>query len=205
MASKIRLILASASPRRRNLLKKAGYRFAVIVSGVSERGSSHQKPRALVKTLARRKAMAVAKRYPDDIILGADTIVFVHNRVVGKPKNPKHAERILRVLSGARQQVLTGVSVVWGGGRWSLTGCASSWVQFRVLSDEEIQRAAYKHLDKAGGYAVQSKGDRFVKRIVGDYDNVVGLPMKLVNILMRRACKAFAKNIGENVDFKLRV
>ncbi len=198
----MKLILASASPRRRYLMGKGGYRFAIHVSHVSERASPGLTPPTLVSALALKKARAVARKFPNDVVLGADTLVFINGHTVGKPKNPLHAKRMLRELSGRWQRVYTGVAVVWDGGRRKVKSSAVSYVKFRKLSEQEIDRASRKHLDKAGGYAVQEKGDGFVAEIRGDYDNVVGLPMKLVKRLLRRCGQTLSKRVGHHVHFQ---
>ena len=199
---KPRLILASASPRRRALMRAAGYRFRVVPSRVSERIPPGLSPVQLVRTLALKKARAVARRNPADLVLGADTLVFIDGRILGKPRGPQDAVRMLRTLSGAWQRVATGVAVVWDGGRRTSLGSATSWVRLRVLSEADIRRASRRHLDKAGAYAVQEKGDAFVERIRGDYDNVVGLPMRVVRTLLRNAGQALAKRLGDDLHFQ---
>jgi septum formation protein len=183
------VILASGSPRRKALMREHGYRFRTVVSGVNESVPRGTKPSAMVKLLAVRKAVAVAKKHPDEIVIGADTTVFINGRIIGKPRNPAHAARMLRTLSGAWQKVYTGVAVAWAGGRKTVSGAAVSGVKMRRLTDAEIARASRKHLDKAGGYAVQERKDAFVERIRGDYDNVVGLPMRLVKRLLTAAVR----------------
>ena len=182
-----RLILASQSPRRRALLRRHGYRFSVRPSHVSEKAPASLGPSSLVRTLASRKALAVARRYPSDIVIGSDTLVFLDRRVIGKPRDAAHARRMLASLSGRWQRVCTGVAVAWEGGRRKQASSATSWVLFRRLTFAEIEKAAGRHLDKAGAYAVQQKGGGFVRKIRGDYDNVVGFPMRLVTRLLRRA------------------
>lgn len=181
------LILASGSPRRKQILRENGIRFRVLPSGVGESVPRGTPPGAMVKMLAERKARFVARRNPEAVVLGADTTVYINDHIVGKPRNPAHARRMLRELSGAWQKVYTGVAIVWDGGNRRAVGFAVSRVRMRRLTEQEIQRASAKHLDKAGGYAVQEEEDAFVDRIVGDYDNVVGLPMRLVKKLLRRA------------------
>ena len=152
--------------------------------------------RPTVTSLAIKKAVATAKKFPNDIVLGADTLVFINGHAVGKPKNPVHAKRMLRELSGKWQRVYTGVAVVWDGGARTMKKAAVSYVKFWKLSDADIERASQKHLDKAGGYAVQQKGDGFVAEIRGDYDNVVGLPMRVVKLLLGRSgAHAFLKRV----------
>ena len=189
------LILASASPRRKDLMKKAGYRFRIVPSNVPERTQSGLTHSQRVEALALKKAKAVAKQFPGDVVLGADTLVFINGHAVGKPRNARHAIRMLAELSGEWQQVITGVAVVWDGGAKKIQGSAISRVKFKTLSKVEIEKTAHKHLDKAGAYAVQEKGDGFVNQIKGDYDNVVGLPMRLVKKLLDRLPQSLFKTI----------
>lgn len=197
----MKLILASASPRRRRLMRQAGYRFRIVPSHVSERASKTLRPARLVTLLAARKAIAIAKKFPHDVVLGADTLVFINGHPVGKPRDAAHAARILTELSGRWQRVYTGVALSWAGGRKSLNGTAVSYVKFRALTKDDIVKAAHKHLDKAGAYAVQERGDGFVTRIKGDYDNVVGLPMRTVKKLLRRFFQLLPKQVRGEIDF----
>jgi septum formation protein len=184
------LILASGSPRRRHLMKAAGYRFRIVVSHAKESVPRGMGPRALVKSLALKKAIAVARRHPDAVVIGADTTVYINGHVVNKPRDQAHAVRMLKELSGAWQKVYTGVVVVTAGGKLRKAAVAVSRVKMRHLTEKDIRRASRKHLDKAGGYAVQESKDPFVEKIVGDYDNVVGLPMRVLNRLLG----AFSEN-----------
>jgi len=181
------IILASQSPRRRALLKKAGIKFRSIPSGVKEKHNRGLTPARLVCRLALQKALWVAKKYPTHKVLGADTLVFIGSHVIGKPKNKRQAEKILSRLSGSWQRVYTGVAVVWDGGKKRRFRSALSYVKLKKLTNEDIKRACRKHMDKAGAYAVQEKQDPFVERIRGEYDNVVGLPVRLVRRLLRGA------------------
>jgi septum formation protein len=165
-------------------MKQAGYRFRIVVSDVRETVPRGISPKELVKTLALKKAVAVSKAHPAAVVLGADTVVYINNRIVGKPRDKKHAVKILRELSGAWQKVYTGVAVAWAGGKRHKKSVAVSSVKMRHLNDKDLAWASAKHLDKAGAYAVQEKRDPFVERIVGDYDNVVGLPMRVVKKLL---------------------
>lgn len=165
-------------------MREAGHRFRVVVSHVKETAPRGISPSGLVGMLAQKKALAVARQHPRAMVIGADTIVYINGQVVGKPRDKAHAARILNELSGAWQKVYTGVSVVWNGGKKQKRGVAVSRVKMRKLNEKDIAWASRKHLDKAGAYAVQEKRDPFVEKIVGDYDNVVGLPMRLVNRLL---------------------
>lgn len=180
----MKLILASASPRRKALLRKHGVRFQAQVSGVSENVRAAS-PRALVLKLALKKARSVAALWPDTVVLGADTVVALGRTILGKPKDEKDAHRILKRLSGSRHKVYTGVALVHGRTGRELTACEVSTIKMRRLSGDLIRRAARKHLDKAGAYAIQEKGDPFVEWVKGDYENVVGLPVRRVQKMLQ--------------------
>ena len=178
------LILASGSPRRRAILRAAGIRFQVSVSGVDE-NIGESRPRALVLKLARAKALAVAASHPGRLVLGADTTVVCAGEILNKPQSPRDALRMLELQSGRWQRVYTGVALARGRRVW--TGVGVSRVKARRLDPARLKRLAGKHMDKAGGYAVQDREDPLVERIVGDRDNVVGLPMRVVRRLLARA------------------
>lgn len=181
------LILASASPRRRAILRAAGVRFRVVTSGVDE-NIPEKRPRRMVVALARLKALAVAARHPGELVLGADTTVVCAGRVLGKPESLAESQRMLELQSGRWQRVYTGVALARGRRVWS--GVAVSRVKARRLEPEKLRRLAGKHMDKAGGYAVQDRADPLVERVVGDRDNVVGLPMRVVRRLLAKAASA---------------
>jgi septum formation protein len=182
------LILASASPRRRTILRAAGIYFRVDPSRVDE-SSPERNPRRLVLSLARRKALSVARRHPESTpVLGADTIVVCAGEILGKPKDLPDAVRMLTLQSGRLQRVYTGVALARG--RRVFADVAVTKVYSRRLSAENLRRLAGKHMDKAGAYAIQDRRDPLVARIVGDRDNVVGLPMRVVRRLLARARRA---------------
>jgi len=181
------LILASGSPRRRELMQEAGYSFRTVPSPVLEGFPEGMDPQKIVVALALRKAKSISRKNPKAVVVGADTLVWVDGRPLGKPKNFDHAKIMLKILSGRWQQVYTGVAVIWNGGAREKAGYSISHVKLKNLSEEEIKQAAKKHLDKAGAYAVQDKKDPFVEKIKGDYDNVVGLPMTLLDRLLKSA------------------
>ncbi|OVE78403.1 septum formation protein Maf, partial [bacterium F11] len=161
--------------------------FRVIPSNLGETFSRGLKPHQIVTYLAQKKAKDISRKFPRYLVLGADTIVFIDGKIIGKPRNKKHAIQILKKLSGAWQKVYTGVAFVWNGGRKVKAGYAVSRVKIRPLSSHDIKRAAVHHLDKAGAYAIQEKKDPFVEKIIGDYDNVVGLPIRVVKKLVKLA------------------
>jgi septum formation protein len=176
-------------------MRKAGYRFKIVVSDVHERQPRGLTEGRLVNHLALKKALWVARKHPEAVVLGADTLVFVDHKIIGKPRSSRHAEQILQTLSGRWQKVYTGVAVAWDGGKRRRVAAALSRVKFRKLSREEIKKASSKHMDKAGAYAVQKKSDNFVEEIRGDYDNVVGLPMRLVRKLLRLSGHTVSKAV----------
>ena len=181
------LILASASPRRRAILRAAGLSFRVDPSSVDE-NIPEKNPRRLVAKLARLKALEVSKRHPGLLTLGADTLVVCAGEILGKPKDLKDAVRMITLQSGRWQRVYTGVALVKG--RRVYAEVAVSKVRARKLDDTRLRSLAGKHMDKAGAYAVQDRKDPLVERIVGDRDNVVGLPMRVVRRLLKRARRA---------------
>lgn len=181
------LILASASPRRRELLAQAGFAFQVIAADVPELRKPGEDPIRFVTRLAREKAEAVMSREavpPDAIVLGADTIVVVDEEVLGKPQDAADAVRMLRLLSGRTHQVITGVCLAKG--RERQRAAEVTFVRFNTLSDEEIEAyvATGEPLDKAGAYAIQGRAGRWAPRIHGCYFNVVGLPLALVSSMI---------------------
>ena len=180
------LILASASPRRRELMGYTGLPFQVITADAEELKAGP--PEELVKENARRKALAVAKEHPETVVLGADTVVFQDGQVLGKPRDREDAIRMLRALSGAWHEVYTGVCVVDAQGRQDVRADVSR-VQFTPLDQETIDRYVEtgEPMDKAGAYAVQGRGGLYVRRIEGSYSNVIGLPMALVREMLRAA------------------
>lgn len=181
---KIPLILASASPRRRSLLKRARISFRVQPSHVSE-DSTVSNPRKRVEQLALRKAKAVATKVKRGWVLGADTLVILKNRILGKPINPHDAYRMLYRLSGTTHRVMTGVALVDAESGRSLVRSAISKVHMKKLELEALVRLSKKHLDKAGAYAIQEKRDPIARVVSGSYENVVGLPVDLVKKMLR--------------------
>ena len=181
------IILASASPRRAFLLKQIGLDFQVIPSCVEEIADSHLEPQELVLKLAKRKAQAVSREYPQAIVLGADTIVCCEGRVLGKPRNKEEAAEMLSFLSGRVHEVVSGV-VLQRLLPESVRGEAvTTRVKFRNLTDEEIMGyiASGEPFDKAGAYGIQGLGALLVEKIDGCYFNVVGLPLSRLPDLFR--------------------
>lgn len=187
------LVLASASPRRRELLGRLGVPFDVRPADVDEAPRPGEPAEALVRRLAVDKAEAVlaAAPEPELVVLGADTLVAVDGEVLGKPLDADDARRMLRLLSGSRHQVLTGVALaVRFGTAASLdVEVAVTNVTMAAWTDEEIDAyvASGEPMDKAGSYAIQEVGDRFVTSIEGSFDNVVGLPLTVAARMLRAA------------------
>ena len=181
-----RFILASASPQRKRLLAKLSIPFVVIPSRVGE-DSPEKDPRRLVVDLALRKALSVAQRRPQDLVLGADTVVWCRGKFCLKPRDARDGARMLGWLNGRWQEIHTGVALVAEGGRRVWTGAAVSRALARKLPPRTLKAMAAKHLDKAGGYAVQDKDDPFIRKVVGERSNVIGLPLGAVRRLLRRA------------------
>lgn len=177
-----RLVLASASPRRAQLLKEHGYTFEVIAPPLEEpaRLSDGLSPVQLAEALSFFKARSVAETIPDGWVLGADTIATLHGEVFGKPRDRHDARRILRSISGTSHQVVTGVSLVEAGGGRRLIRHDITTVVMRALSDRELDDYldSNEWVGKAGAYGIQDHGDAFVERVEGSFTNVVGLPME---------------------------
>lgn len=182
----VRLILASRSPRRARLLREAGYELDVVPADVDESRFDAEPPRAYVSRLAAAKAAAIAPRAAGRIVVAADTVVFIDGLVLGKPADPRDAASMLGRLSGRTHEVLTGVVVARDGRR--LEAVETTRVTFAGLEPARIAWYAGtgEPDDKAGAYAVQGIGSRFVERIEGSYTNVVGLPVALVDRFVRQ-------------------
>ena len=172
-----RLILASASPRRKELMSLAGFDFEVITADVDEVLDASLAPCELVMSLSYQKASAVAASDPDAAVIGADTVVVLGGKVLGKPHSEEEAVQMLRDLSGNTHEVYTGVCIIKGDTAHKFYECTK--VTFWPLEDELIAEyvASKEPMDKAGSYGIQGKGSVLVKGIKGDYFNVVGFPV----------------------------
>ncbi len=179
------IVLASASPRRRELLAQAGLSFLVRPAETEERFDPAQDAAAEVLRVARAKG-AAAQRAPDELVISADTVVTLDRRVLGKPNDEAEAKAMLRALSGRRHTVLTGLSVRRGAEEAGVTAATGVW--FRDLSDREIDAyvATGEPMDKAGAYGIQGRAAVFAARIDGEYSNVVGLPLCALAGLLAR-------------------
>jgi nucleoside triphosphate pyrophosphatase len=186
------LILASASPRRQELLREAGIAFAVHAADINEKQVSGELPLEYARRLSREKAQDVAAIYPQRYVLGADTIVVISSEilskaeVLGKPKDAADAVRMLRLLSGRGHEVTTAVSLVMPDKRIE-TRSSTTQVAFRKLTEDEIQQyvAGGEPMDKAGAYAIQGGASLWIDRMEGEYSNVVGLPLLVVTEMLR--------------------
>jgi septum formation protein len=184
----MRLILASASPRRRDLLRKAGFDFEVRPSQIVEEIQPGELPEDFARRAAREKALQIAASSPrGGLVLGADTIVVIDGRTLGKPSDPQDATRMLRLLSGRTHQVHTGICLVRAPDSIEALKHETTLVTFRELDEEEIRQyvESGEPSDKAGAYAIQGLASKFVTRISGCYSNVVGLPIALVYEILK--------------------
>jgi septum formation protein len=183
------LVLASASPRRQELLRNAGIEFEVHSAHIAEDPLPGEAAEDCAKRLAREKASSVAPQCPHDCVLGADTVVVVDREILGKPTDGADAARMLRMLSGREHQVITGVCLVVSG-QW-LVASETTSVTMSEISEKEITGyiASGEPMDKAGAYGIQGIASRWIRRIDGDYSNVVGLPVALVwRMLREKGC-----------------
>jgi septum formation protein len=193
------LILASASPRRQELLRAAGVAITVLPTNIPEVPLDGEAPKVFAERLAREKAWAIFRQRPNDYVLGADTIVVVDGQILGKPANRTDAERMLKLLSGRTHEVTTGVCLMGpkvgsnasasrkAGNSLGDTRSETTRVTMTALSEEEIRAyvATGEPMDKAGAYAIQGLASRWIPRIDGDYSNVVGLPIALVYRMLK--------------------
>ena len=200
------LVLASASPRRQELLRNAGISFDVQPANIDETPRLGETPQGYAERLAREKALAVWQLRTQDLVLGADTIVVIDDMILGKPVDFVDGARMLRLLSGRVHRVITGVCVIGPTSRGELpvaregelprsfeqTASEITLVTMNELSDDEIRGyvATGEPMDKAGAYAIQGMASRWIPRIEGDYSNVVGLPVALVYAMLRKLGQA---------------
>ncbi len=199
----MRLILASASPRRRELCERLGLSFVVIPAENEPPVGADIPPEEAVLALARAKAREIALQYPQDAVLGADTVVAAQNEagdevLLGKPKDAADAARMLRLLQGAQHRVLTAVWLCTSDGERGFT--AQTKVRFYQMSEADI--AAYiatkEPMDKAGGYGIQGIGMRYIEGIEGDYYTVMGLPTARTYRLLREMVPCLTENLEKN-------
>ena len=178
------IILASASPRRKQLLAQAGYKFKVVVPDIDESAFPAERGKSVeyTKQLALAKARSIAAKFPDHLVIGADTVVDFKGQIIGKPADAKDAERITRRLFSSPHKVITAVAIVRLSDGIEIVESDTTTVYPRKMTErqitEHIRGGSWK--DKAGAYAIQETGDRFVERIKGSLTNVMGFPMELV-------------------------
>ena len=185
MSHSARLILASASPRRRELLAQAGLRFDVLPAHIDETRHHGEAPTAYAQRLALEKAQAILALHAGAVVLGADTIVELDGEVLHKPANVAEAESTLRALSGREHRVHTGIAVVYGANQWQ--HLETTTVCFAEIPEADLAHylASGDSLDKAGAYGIQGYAARWIPRIEGDFFNVMGLPLAATMRLLR--------------------
>ena len=173
------IILASASPRRKELLEKIGLKFKIIVSKYKESIDPSQSPHELAQKLSLEKAKLVAKKYKNSIIIGADTFVVLDNQIIGKPKDKNDAKETLKLLSNRDHLIITGFTIIDSDTNKAISRSEETKVFMRQITDREIESyvKTKEPLGKAGSYAIQEKGSVFIEKIEGDFFNAVGLPI----------------------------
>ena len=183
-----KLILASQSPRRAEILAAVGWECEAIAADIDETRFTAEDAVSYIKRLARTKAETVAKRFPERLVLGADTVVVIDEEILGQPRDDEDARRMLQLLNGKWHEVLTGIALVQAGWSQVLIDHETTRVLFAEMSSDEIDWyvSTGEPRGKAGAYGIQGKAALFIKEIQGDYFNVVGLPVRLVFELMRR-------------------
>ncbi|HHT9111715.1 MAG: septum formation protein Maf [Planctomycetes bacterium] len=183
---KKRLILASTSPRRIVLLKSLGYHFDIIPHDIEECIHGNVLPTELVLNLAFLKASDVARRVCDAVIVSADTIIVHEKGILGKPKDVSDAKRILSILSNSEHDVISGVCVMASPSRKKMLRIERTHIKMKSIKDEEIDRYILtgEPMDKAGAYAIQGEGGKFIEKIDGSYSNAVGLPLELLQEML---------------------
>jgi septum formation protein len=181
------LILASASPRRAEILRAAGWRFEIAAADIDETPRADETPSQYVERLARAKAEAVAQNIAEGLVLGADTSVVIDAQILGKPTDEADARRMLCLLNNRWHEVLTGVALIDAAAKLARVAHETTRVKFAEMSADEIAwyAATDEPADKAGAYAVQGRAALFIEAIDGDYWNVVGLPLRLIYKLTR--------------------
>ncbi|MGN1399760.1 MAG: Maf family protein [Erysipelotrichaceae bacterium] len=176
-----KIILASGSPRRRELMAMLGYDFEVVVSDVEEIIDERLSFQDTVKSLAIRKAQAVYEKYPDCLVIGADTIVVVDDRILGKPKDQKQAKEMLQLLSDRSHNVMTAVAFISSKEQYVICDC--SRVKFNEIPSDQIEAYVLtdEPYDKAGGYAIQGWAGKYIREIEGNFYTIIGLPLDIVD------------------------
>ena len=173
------LVLASSSPRRKDLLNQIGMNFIVVPSNIDENFNLSLPPNAFTEHWAREKAKHIAKRYPDNIVLGADTVVILENKILGKPKDTEESFNMLSSLSGKTHEVITGLSIIYKKENIDITFNQKTYVSIKTLSNDKIYdyMNTYNPFDKAGSYGIQDGFSVYINKIEGCFFNVMGLPL----------------------------
>jgi len=188
----VRIILASASPRRRQLLAEASYEFRVVPPDIDEAAfpAERSKPNEYAKQLALAKAKSVAEKHPNCLVIGADTVADFEGQIIGKPIDAEDAERITKKLFSAPHKVITAVAIVRLSDNIELVESNTTTVYPKKLTAEQIAThiKSGSWQDKAGAYAIKETGDEFIERIEGSLTNVMGLPMELLQRLLEQFC-----------------
>jgi septum formation protein len=181
------IILASASPRRKELLEKTGLAFKVDPSDCAEDRHNGLPPESLAKAISINKAALAAVKYPDAIVIAADTFGVIRGKIIGKPETAAEAIKMLRRLSGKSHRVITGLTVIDTARHKMITRVVETRVYIKKMTEAEIQNyvATGEPLDKAGAYAIQGRGAFLVEKIAGDYYNVVGLPLQTLAAVLK--------------------
>lgn len=190
-----KIILASSSPRRQELMKLLGLPFEIVASEFNESSINHKNPKQLVRILSLKKAESVAKKSKNALVIGSDTIVFHQGQILGKPKDRRHAKEMLKLLSGKEHVIITGYAIIDSLTGKNVSGVVSAKIKMKALEDAEIEAyiATKEPMDKAGAYAVQGVGGLFIEKINGNYFDVVGLPL----LEIRKALQYFGIKILE--------
>lgn len=188
--SQPQLILASASPRRVQLLTEMGLEFTVQPSHIEEKILDNEPATACAERLARIKAEDVAQKHSSNhiFILGADTLIHFQKKIIGKPQNPKEAKKILQSLSGQKHEVITGYCLIRGQNEILKSGYETSEVEMKSLSPQDIENyvATGEPMDKAGAYAIQGKASAFIASIKGSRNNIIGLPTETLEVILKQ-------------------
>ena len=195
----MRVILASTSPRRRELLALLGVTFDVVPPACEEVRSPELAPRDQAQQFALDKARSIADRYPADLVLGGDTVIDVDGTLLGKPHDLNQAETMLRQLQGRDHQVHTGLALIRHKTRLSAAVVETAHVRMKPCPDEELRDylKTKESLGKAGGYSIQGEGARLIEKIEGDYPTVVGLPLRQIATLLAQQGVVLPKSIEE--------
>lgn len=182
------IILASASPRRKEILENTNTKFEIIKSEIDEVILENELPSQVVMRLAFEKSIDIALKHPDSLVIGADTVVVLNNNILGKPKDSSDAFNMIKQLSGKTHQVITGISLINLNANQKIIDYVVSNVKFKNLSEEDIKDyiQTNESLDKAGAYGIQGFGAMLVEEIQGDYFNIVGLPISRLSDLLKK-------------------